>query len=441
MSTPLPRDHGAGEETSATPARTRRRGVVGRALAVLGPGLITGASDDDPSGIATYAMAGAAFGFGTLWTALVTFPMMAAVQFTCAKVGMMSGMGVAAVLRRHYARPLVYVAVIALFVANTINVGADLGAVAEAIALLIPVSARALIIPVAVVILALQVFGSYRLIARVFKWLTLALFAYIGAAFFAHPDAAAVLRGTFVPTIQWNGRFLSTLVAVLGTTISPSLFFWQASQEVEEERANGRRTVAARRGASPPALRGAAWDVQVGMLLSNVVMYFIILASAATLFASGKTDIETAVDAAQALTPLAGRGATVLFALGLIGSGLLAVPVLTGSAAYALAEAFRWRSGLDRKLGQARRFYAVIAVSTLVGMAFNFTGVSAMRALFWSAVINGFVAPPLLVAIMLAANNPAVMRRQTNGLVLNVLGWLTAAVMAFAALGLVLTAA
>jgi len=292
---------GVGTAGKGPAARTRN--PILRFFAILGPGLITGASDDDPSGIGTYAVAGASFGFATLWTALLTFPMMTAVQLTCAKIGMVTGMGLARVLRQHYPRALLYPVVGALVIANTMNAGADIGAMAEAVNLLVPVPPRALIVPIALAILALQVWGSYQLISRVFKWLSLALLAYIGSALYARPDAGAVLRGTFVPTIHFDARFISTLVALLGTTISPYLFFWQASEEVEEEISMGRRTLASRQGATDRELRYAGIDVTAGMFFSNLVMYFIILATAATLFQAGKTEIGSATEAAQALRP------------------------------------------------------------------------------------------------------------------------------------------
>lgn len=410
-----------------------------RFFKILGPGLITGASDDDPSGIGTYAVAGASLGFATLWTAFFTFPLMAAVQYICAKVGMVSGMGLAGVLRRHYSRPLLYVAVAGLVIANTINAGADIGAIAAAINLLIPVPVAVMIIPIALMILALQVWCSYRLISKIFKWLTLALFAYIGAALFARPNLIEVLKATLIPTFHFDAQFLATLVAILGTTISPYLFFWQANQEVEEEISIGRRTLEQREGASKEELKYKAWDVNAGMLFSNVVMYFIILATAATLFKTGKTDVQSATDAAQALRPLAGNGAYFLLAAGLIGAGFLAVPILTGSSAYAVAESFGGKHGFDEKPRRAKLFYGVIAVSTLVGMLINFLGVNPISALFWTAVINGFLAPPLLIVIMLIASNKEVMGEQTNGRWMNILGWATTILMFAATMGLVLT--
>ncbi|PYS60037.1 MAG: hypothetical protein DMF76_14905, partial [Acidobacteria bacterium] len=406
---------------------------------LLGPGLITGASDDDPSGIGTYAVAGASLGFATLWTALFTLPLMIAVLLTCARIGMVSGMGLAAVLRRHYARNLLYLTVIGLVIANTINAGADIGAIAAAINLLIPIPIALLVLPVALAILALQIWGSYRLIARTFKWLTLALFAYVGSAVFARPDWSDVIKATFIPKLSFDANFLAMVVAIFGTTISPYLFFWQADQEVEEEISFGRVTRAQRRGASDAEIKYARWDVHIGMLLSNLVMYFIILATAATLFKTGHTNIQSATDAAQALKPFAHGAASLLLAVGLIGSGFLAVPVLTGCSAYALTESFGGRYGFNQKLRRAKFFYAIIIVSTLVGVLINFVGINPIRALLLAAIINGFLAPPLLVAIMLVANNRHIMGNRVNGRWSNILGWTTTVVMFVAALALVLT--
>jgi NRAMP (natural resistance-associated macrophage protein)-like metal ion transporter len=435
----IPHKEPAGDAGTIEAGLQRTTQPIKRALKVLGPGLITGASDDDPSGIGTYAVAGASLGFATLWTALITFPLMASVQFICAKVGMVSGKGVAGVLREHYPRPVLYLAVMGLLVANTINAGADVGAIAAALNLLVPLPIAAMIVPVALVLLALQIWCSYRLIASIFKWLTLALFAYIASAFFARPDWSQVVHGTVVPTISFEPTFLSTLVAILGTTISPYLFFWQTSQEVEEEIEMGRARLYQRRGASDAELKYAAWDVNVGMFFSNMVMFFIILATAATLYQAGQHDIQSAADAARALEPLAGTWATVLLALGLVGAGFLAVPILTASAAYAISEAFGWRYGLNENPGRAKQFYAVIAAATLVGMLINFVGINPINALFWTAVINGFLAPPLMVMIMLIANNHDVMGKRTNGLAINVLGWLATLAMFGAAIALALT--
>ena len=407
-----------------------------RFLNRLGPGLITGASDDDPSGIGTYSQAGAALGFATLWTAIVTLPLMVVVQHICAKIGMVSGRGLAGVLHRYYPRWLLYPAVVGLVVANTINAGADISAISAAVNMFVPIPISVMVVPIAVAIVVLQVWGSYRLIVKVFKWLTMSLFAYVIAAFLAKPDWYEVARATFMPQVRFTSEYVTTLVAILGTTISPYLFFWEASEEVEEEKSEGRARLTQRLGATDDEIRREKVDTVVGMLFCNVVFYFVILAAGATLHVSGKTDIQSATDAAQALRPLAGSLATVLFAIGLIGAGLLAVPVLTGSAAYAVAETFGWPSGLDEKPRHAKKFYAVIAASTLVGVAIDFLGINPIKALFWTAVINGVVAPPLLVVVMLVANNKRVMGSRTNGPVTNIVGWLAAAVMFAAAIAM-----
>ncbi len=418
----------------------KKKGPLRRFLALLGPGLITGASDDDPSGIGTYTASGASLGFTTLWTAVVTLPLMAAVQFVCAKTGMVTGRGLAGVLREHYPRWVLYASVLLLVVANTINAGTDIGAIAASFNLVLPaLPIKLTVVPVAVVILVLQIFGSYRLIAQVFKWLTLSLFAYVAAAFLARPDWLEVLRATFVPRPLFTAQYLTTLVAILGTTISPYLFFWEASEEVEEEVQMGRKTLAEREGATDEELRNAAIDTNVGMSFSNVVMYFVILAAAATLNRHGLTDIESATEAARALEPLAGPAAKYLFAFGLIGTGFLAVPILTGSSAYAIAETFGWECSLDAKPREAPKFYGFIAASTLAGALINFAGINPIKALFWTAVINGLLAPPLLVLIMLVSNNPKVMGERTNGRLVNTLGWAAAVIMVAAAVGMFLT--
>jgi NRAMP (natural resistance-associated macrophage protein)-like metal ion transporter len=417
----------------------RERNPIKRFLKILGPGLITGASDDDPSGIGTYATAGASVGYATLWTAILTFPMMAVVQYVCAKVGMVCGTGLADVLRKHYSRKLMYPVVLALVIANTINAGTDIGAIAAGVNLLAPVPIVALIVLVTLIILAFQIWGSYRLIARIFKWLTLTLFAYIISTFMAKPHWSDVIKATFIPTIRFDTGYLLTVVAILGTTISPYLFFWQASQEVEEEISMGRTRLWQREGATDKELRYAAWDVSIGMIFCNIVFYFVILGTAATLHASGKTDIQSAADAAQALRPLAGNASTILFAFGIIGAGILAVPVLTGSAAYAVAETFGWKHSLDDRPHQAKAFYGVIAASTLIGMLINFLGINPIDALFYTAVINGFLAPPLLVVVMLISDNKKIMGKRVNNKWTNIVGWATAAVMFAAALGLVIT--
>ncbi len=411
----------------------RERDPVKKLGRILGPGFVTGASDDDPSGLGTYAVAGASLGLQTLWTALLTFPLMAAVQNICARVGMVSGRGLAGVLRQHYPRPFLYGAVLLLFFANTINVGADLAAIADAIHIVTPLGGPLLVIPVAGAILAVQIFGSYRLIANIFKWLTLTLLAYVVDAFIVHPDALTTLRATIVPTLSLDPKYVTTIVAILGTTISPYLFFWQSTEVVEEEVSEGRKTVRSRKGATPGEIHYATIDTNVGMAISNLVMYFVILATGATLFPAGKTDPRSGAEAAEALRPLAGDVAGVLFAVGMIGAGLLAIPILSGSAAYAVAEAFGWRYGLEKRWDRAKPFYGVIVFATALGVAMNFFGIDPIDALFWTAVLNGIVAPPLLVLVLRAARDTKVMKRQTIGPVLSVLGW-TAAVLMFVAL-------
>ncbi len=420
-------------------AVARHRHPLRRMLGVLGPGLISGASNDDPSAVGTYAVAGASLGFATLWTALATFPLMTALQFIAAKIGLVTGMGLAGVLRRHYPKLLVYPVVFALVAANTINAGADLGAMAAAINMFAPVPIAALVLPIALVMLGLQLGGSYRLITNAFKWLTLTLLAYIVASAFIRPQLLEVVRGTFVPRIHFEPAFLSVLLAVLGTTFSPYLWFWQSSQEVEGGGAGIAPHSPRRPGTSDGELRLAGWDILIGMLFSSVIMYFIILTTGATLFVGGKTHIQSAVDAATALRPLAGDLAPVLLALGLIGSGFLAVPVLTACSAYVLAEAFGWNYGLDQKPARAKEFYAIIAGAMIVGVSIDLVGINPIDALVWTSIVFGVLDPPLLVIIMHIANNRAIMGARVNGWALNVLGWATTVLMWTVAAGAILT--
>jgi len=410
---------------------------VRRFFAGLGPGLITGAADDDPSGISTYSVTGAAFGYAPLWTALFSFPLMAAVQLMCARLGLISGQGLAAVIRRRYPKWVLMGSCVLLVIANTVNIGADLGGMAEVVEMMTGVT-RYVWLPVfAVLIVVLLIYTSYRRIARIFKWLTLVLFAYVAAAFLAQPNWGQVLKATFVPRIQWNAQYFATLVAILGTTISPYLFFWQAAQEVEEERAKGRRTVHQRRGATDEELREARTDVMTGMAFSNLIMYFIILTTGATLFVSGHRDIETARQAAEALKPLAGNGAYLLFALGLVGTGMLGVPVLAGSAGFATAEAMHWRGSLNDRPRVARKFYGVLAAAVLLGLALNYLKVNAVKMLFYAAVLNGVLAPPLIVLVTMLTSDEKVMGKQVNPPLLKWLGWATAFVMAAATVAMI----
>jgi NRAMP (natural resistance-associated macrophage protein)-like metal ion transporter len=428
----------SGIEKMAGP-KSREIGRVRKFFANLGPGLITGAADDDPSGISTYSVTGASFGYMPLWTALFSFPLMAAVQLMCARLGLVTGRGLAGVVRRHYPRPVLWGACTLLIVANVFNIGADLGGMAEATEMMTGIKSHFWTPLYTILIISLLFFSSYRQIARIFKWLTLVLFAYIAAAFLARPDWGAVLSATFVPRVEWSSAFLATFVGILGTTISPYLFFWQASQEVEDERARGRITVEEREGATDEELRVARTDVFAGMFFSNLVMYFIILTTAATLHAHGQTNIETAQQAAEALQPLAGNGAFLLFTLGLIGTGMLAVPVLAGSAAYAIAEAKEWTGTLEDRPRLSRKFYAVVAVSMVLGLVLDFVGFNAVKMLFYSAVLNGVLAPPLVVLVVLLTSKPEVMGTRVSSRALRYLGWATAAIMSAAAVGMFAT--
>ena len=420
-------------QTRTKPARNPARGVR-RFFANLGPGLITGAADDDPSGISTYAVTGAAYGYLPLWTALFSFPLMAAVQLMCARLGLVTGRGLAGVLRRAYPRWVLWGACLLLLVANVFNIGADLGGMAEATAMVTGVNSLYWTPLYTLLLLALLFWSSYRIIARFLKWLTLVLFAYVVAAFLAHPDWHAVVQATLVPHIEWSSGFLATLVGILGTTISPYLFFWQASHEVEHERGQGRR-----QGALDAKLQAARMDVLTSMAFSNVVMYFIILTTAATLHAHGHLEITTAREAAEALRPLAGRGASLLFTLGLIGTGMLAVPILAGSAAYAVAEAQAWRGALDEHPRLAPGFYAVIAVAMLIGLALDYVGFNAVQMLFWSAVLNGVLAPPLIVLVVMLTSHPAIMGTRASSPLLRACGWATAVMMTAAGIGMFVT--
>jgi len=411
-----------------------------RYFRILGPGLVTGAADDDPSGITTYSVAGASLGYGMLWMALATFPLMAAVQLICARIGLVTGSGLAAAIRRHYPRPFLYVACLLLLVANVFNIAADLAGMADVTHMLTGVPALVSVPVLGLVIMLTTIYTTYATFAQYLKWLTATLFAYVVTAFLARPDWRQVAAATLVPRLSWDSFYLTTALAVLGTTISPYLFFWQASHEVEQEKAQGRSSVAQRRGATAHELADARLDVVTGMFFSNLVMFFIILATGATLHVAGQTRIESARQAAEALRPLAGDGAYLLFAIGLIGTGLLAVPVLAGSASFAIAEVFKWRAGLDLTPRRGRRFYLVFGGAVVAGMALNLGGTHPIRMLFLSAVLNGLLAPPLLLLVMLVGNNRAIMGQHANGPWLNLLGWVATAVMFLAAVAFFATA-
>ena len=423
------------------PRQKRRDGEsargIGAFLGDLGPGLVTGAADDDPSGISTYSQAGAAFGYGLLWTALLSLPMMVAIQLMCARLGLVTRRGLASVLRKHYPPWLLWFSCSLLIVGNTINIAADLSGMAAGAELLSHIK-RAYFVPVfAVVILLFLMYGSYALLLKIFKWLTLVLFAYVVAAFLAKPVWLDVLKGTLLPDISFKKEYLFTFVAIMGTTISPYLFFWQAAQEVEADEALNKEIGDRPRRSLERELRSARTDVVSGMLVSNVVMYFIILTAGATLHTHGHTDVQTAAEAAKALEPVAGKAAALLFTLGLVGTGLLGVPVLSGSAAYAVAEAAAWKRGMDAKPHQARNFYLVIAASMLIGVALTFSPIDPIRLLLWSAVINGILAPPLIIIVLMICNNSKVMGSFRNGFTLNAVGGLAGLIMSGSALALI----
>ena len=417
-------------------ANKREPGLVRRFFSSLGPGIITGAADDDPSGIATYSIAGAQHGLALLWTALLTWPLMAFVQMMCARIGMVTGRGLAGALHKKFPRPLILVAALALFAANSINVGADLSGMADASEMLIHVDSRILVVVLGIGISLATILFRYHQIAEILKWLALVLFAYVITGFIVHPNWSAIVHAAFIPTWPKNHNEWSTLVAIFGTTISPYLFFWQTSQEVEEEKSKGRRMLIRRFGASRGEIIVRKIDVDIGTFFSNLVMFFIILTTALTLHPNGLTNIQTSKDAAQALFPLAGKFAGTLFTLGIIGTGLLAIPTLTGSAAYALAETFAWKEGLNERFRGARHFYLVIIVSTLVGIGMDFLKINPVRALYWSAVINGLLAPFLLVAILIAATNRSLMKDQPSAISSAVVVGLTTLLMLGAAIGM-----
>ena len=384
-------------------------------FSVLGPGLISGAADDDPSGIATYSIAGAQFGTSMLWTAWITWPLMAFVQMMCARIGMVTGKGLAGALREKFPKPVMVLICLTLLIANTLNVGADLAGMADAAEILTGLTSHIYVVLFGVGIAVAVIRFRYHQIANTLKWLALTLFAYVITAFLLKPDWVIVGKATLTPSVPTSAGW-GMLVAILGTTISPYLFFWQASQEVEEEKAMGRRMLISRIGATDKEIKNRLLDVGVGTFLSNLVMFFIILTTALTLNVHGITNIQTSKEAAEALKPLAGNLAMLLYTTGIIGVGLLAIPTLTGSAAYAFSEVFRWKSGLDEKLRQAQAFYGVIILSTVCGIALDFTGFNPVQALYWSAIINGLLAPFLLIGVLFVARDVKIMRGQPSSL-------------------------
>lgn len=411
-----------------------------KTLKIFGPGVITGAADDDPSGIATYSQAGAEFGYGQLWVALFVLPLMTAIQEACARIGSVTGKGLAAVIKQHYSKKILLGAVVLILIANTINIGADIGALAAALQLILNVNFVVIALGFTALILILEIFTCYRTYSRILKWLALALIAYPITVFLVKEPWFEIFKATFVPHIEFSFAFLFIIVGVIGTTISPYMFFWEASEEVEEEKACRLN----RATGLKKFVKKMRWDNFIGMLFSNVVMWSIIVVAATVLHKNGVTSIGTAADAAAALEPLvhtfanAGFWAKFIFSVGIIGVGLLAVPVLSGSASYALSEALDWREGLNLKLKKAHGFYGVITIATIIGLAINFIGINPIKALIFTAVINGVVAVPLIFLIARIANNKEIMGEYKSGKLSNALVWLTFIVMLLAAAGMLI---
>jgi NRAMP (natural resistance-associated macrophage protein)-like metal ion transporter len=423
---------------SVAPSRLGRRLSLEGLFKRLGPGVITGAADDDPSGIATYSQAGAQAGFNLLWTVVLTWPLMVAVQSISARIGRVTGRGLAGNMMRVFPHPVVNTLVLLLFVANTINLGADLAAMGTAARLVVGGNTHLFTVAFALLSLVAIIYVPYGRYIGLLKWLTFSLFAYVGVVFTVKIDWRAVTSGALLPHVDLSGESVMLIVAVFGTTISPYLFFWQSSQEVEEERADPKAAPLIRHPEQAPRELGRiGWETWVGMALSNLIAFFIMLTAAVTLHAAGETDIQTAEQAASALRPIAGDLAFLLFSLGLIGTGLLAVPVLAGSAGYAAAEAFAWRYGLARTWHQARPFYLVIAISIVLGLGLEFVGLNPIRALVWSAVLNGIIVVPIMVAMMIVATRREIMGAFVAAPWQVVLGWAATAVMAAAAVAMV----
>ncbi|MBI2330015.1 Nramp family divalent metal transporter [Candidatus Daviesbacteria bacterium] len=408
----------------------------------LGPGLTTGAADDDPSGITTYSQTGAKYGFNLLWLAGFTFPLMAVVQEMCARLGLVTGRGLAANIRQYYPKWVLYTATMLLFAANTLNIGADLGAMAQATRLLLPhISFNTLILGFTIITLALQIFTTYEKYAKYLKWLALVLLSYVFSALTINNiNWGEVIQKAIIPTIVFSKDQIFIITAVLGTTISPYLFFWPTSQEVEEQILGGKTTLKLRQEeTTPQEVKNMRTDVWSGMFLSNLVMFFIIAAAAATLHVSGITNISTAAQAAEALRPIAGERTYLLFALGIIGTGMLAVPILAGSASYAISESFGWKFGLYRRLREANAFYGIIIIATGIGLGINFLGFDTIKVLIYTAVFNGLIAPVILVLIVLMSGNAKIMGRWTNGKITKLLGWLIVGLMTLAGVATIIS--
>jgi NRAMP (natural resistance-associated macrophage protein)-like metal ion transporter len=416
----------AAKATGAIPGVNRMRAY----WHTLGPGLTTGAADDDPSGIATYSQAGAKYGFQFLWLAVLTFPLMSLVQEMCARIGLATGKGLAANIRQHFPKPILYTCTILLFIANTFNIGADLGAMAQAMQLVLPdIPFAVFVVGFALLSIGLQIFTPYAQYAKYLKWLALVLLSYIVSALLIDLNWSEIAIHAVIPTINFSKDQILLVCAVLGTTISPYLFFWQTSQEVEERILQGKTTIKQRRQTTSEDIKNMRTDVWSGMFLSNLVMFFIIAVCGAVLMKNGITDITTSAQAAEALRPLAGNATYLLFVIGIVGTGLLAIPVLAGSSSYALSESFHWKMGLYHKLKEAYSFYGIIIISMLAGLAMNFIGLDPIKALISSAVMNGLIAPIVLVLIVILSSNKKVMTKWTNHRLTTVLGWLIVIIM------------
>ncbi len=415
-----------------TVKKKERSSRIKRFLKILGPGLVTGASDDDPSGIATYSQAGAKFGFATLWTALITFPLMAAIQEMCARIGLVTKQGLTSNIRTNYPKAILYIMIVFTFPAVILNIGADLAGMGAVANLIIPgIPSYAFTIGFTILLMALIIYLPYKKISSILKYLCLSLFVYLLIPFLVKQDLREILRHTFIPTIKFDKEFISILVAILGTTISPYLFFWQAIMEAEDIKHKKKNLFVNKR-----MIQSMETDVKFGMFFSNLVMYFIILTTASVLFQNGIREITTVEQAAKALEPLAGSSSYLLFALGVIGTGLLAIPVLSGCLSYMLSETFNWKGNLDKKYYQAKPFYWVIIVSLLIGLAINFIGISPVKALLYTAILYGISSPVLIAVILHISNNKKVMKEYTNGKWSNILGVITLLFMTASALAL-----
>lgn len=430
---------GEGEIIPSEPSKWSKL-KAGEYFKKIGPGVVTGAADDDPAGIATYSQAGASYGTSLLWMAAWVYPFVATVQEMCARIAIVTGRGLASNIRHNFSKKVLYICTALLFFANTLNIGADLGAMAKAIQLIAPkFSFILLVIFTGLLGLFLEIFVPYRRYTKYLKWLVIAVFSYIVTGFIIQMDWSLLLRDGFIPHITFSKTQILLITGILGTTISPYLFFWQTAEEIEDEISEGKRTIKSRMGATKDQVKEVQIDIWAGMFLSNVVMFFIIAVCANTLFLHGITNIDSASDAALALRPLAGQWATLLFAVGIVGTGLLAIPILAGSTAYAISESFKWKEGLSRKFKTAHAFYGVIAISIVVGIIINFIGIDPIKALIYSAIANGIAAPIILVFIVKISSSQKIMGEFKNGKITKFLGWTATGLMSIAAIATIIS--